>query len=97
MSSFKVLKKNCQHANGYRNNDNKCPDCGSTAAPSVQIEHVHQMLLKAWIQEQGGQQNGESVNVPMNIMLATRLAAVETVLDKQHRMAEETSPIVSLQ
>ena len=96
MSSFKKLKRDCQHEKGFQANNNKCLDCGATASPKTQIEHIHQMLMRRWLQGEGAQAGGAPVKMPAPTMLLLRIAAVEEYLEKQHELAENASPIVSL-
>ena len=97
MSSFKKLKRDCQHEKGFQTNNNKCLDCGATASPKTQIEHIHQMLMRRWLRGEEGVQEGDApVKMPANTMLLLRIAAVEEYLEKQHELAENASPIVSL-
>ncbi len=100
MSSYKILKTNCTHPNGYLNKTNRCPDCNALAAPSVQIEELHQKMLKGYIAEQQGGEvlAGTSVTVPFNMMLALRIGALEKYLDNEAQRKEDEAPrIVGLQ
>jgi hypothetical protein len=98
MSSFKLLKRDCDHSRGFRNKDDRCVDCGAYPLPSVTIEHYHQELLKRWVSEQpAGDIAGASVNVPTFIMLSTRIMANEMFLDTQAKRALLDEKIVSLQ
>lgn len=82
MSSHKLLKRNCEHARGFSTKTDKCVDCDAYPLPSVTIEHYHQELLKRWVAERpNGDIAGATVNVPMNVMMMTRLQAQEIFLD----------------
>ncbi len=98
MSSFKLLKRDCDHARGFRNKDDRCVDCGAYPLPSITVEHYHQELLKRWVAEQpNGNIPGASIKVPLEVMMMTRLQALEMVLDAQAKRAMLDEKIVSLQ
>lgn len=94
-----MLKRDCAHARGYQNANDKCVDCGAYPPPGVEIEHLHQALLKNYIAEQQGGQAlaGTSVNVPVGMMAVLRCAAIEMYLEKQYKRSLNDTPIVSLQ
>jgi hypothetical protein len=87
----------CTHPNGYLSKSNRCPDCNALAMPSVQIEHAHQQILKAYVDTQTNGVVGGSVNVPGHIMALTRIAAVEQYLERQAQLAIDSEAKVKLQ
>lgn len=96
MSSHKLIPANCTHSKGYSLTDNRCVDCNVEAAPSLQIEQLHQQLLKMWVREQIQPADGSGVAIPFQIMIMMRMQAVEMFLNRQHERGAATAPRIAL-